>query len=76
MEFRAEAFNVLNHPQLYGSNSVGANIKSLTSGQIVAGNPHHGVTQETALLNQRMAESSPGSSTRATGLHQGSHESH
>jgi hypothetical protein len=36
LQLRAEAFNVLNHPQFYGAGSVDGNITSPTFGQIIA----------------------------------------
>jgi TonB dependent receptor len=36
LQIRAEAFNVLNHPQFYGAGSVDGNIASATFGNIVA----------------------------------------
>jgi hypothetical protein len=35
LQLRAEAFNVLNHPQFYGAGAVDGNITSPTFGQIV-----------------------------------------
>lgn len=39
LQFRIEAFNVFNHPQFFGPQSVDGNISSFTFGQVVSADP-------------------------------------